>query len=86
MTGARRVRYHGKERVGLAETMKTLGINMFRVAKYIINKGLSYEPIANIASKIAIFSTFCTIREKINLIYGKYSAKSIFVKYIPQMA
>jgi hypothetical protein len=34
MTGARRVRYRGIENVEFAETMKALGINMFRVQKY----------------------------------------------------
>jgi hypothetical protein len=34
MTGARRVRYRGIKNVEFAETMKALGINMFRVQKY----------------------------------------------------
>ena len=35
MMGARRVRYRGLKRVGFAETMKAVGINMFRVARYL---------------------------------------------------
>jgi hypothetical protein len=37
MTGARRVRYRGMKRVGFAETMKALGINIFRITKYVLN-------------------------------------------------
>lgn len=85
MTGARRVRYRGQENVGFAETMKALGINMFRVARYIINKGKFFDPISDIASKIAVFSLFCTLKDKISRVYEKYSVKSFFVKYLPKM-
>jgi hypothetical protein len=84
MTGARRVRYRGKENVGFAETMKALGINMFRVAKYIINKGKSFDPIANIASMIAFFQILSTVKCKIRIFYKKHSVKLFFVNYLPK--
>jgi hypothetical protein len=92
MTGARRVRYRGLEKVEFAETLKALGINMFRVARYLINLGKSIDPIANfdlniahIALKTGIFSLLCFLRHKIRLIYEKYSMKLFFVSYIPKI-
>jgi hypothetical protein len=39
MTGARRVRYRGLKNVAFAEILKALGINMFRVRKYVADSG-----------------------------------------------
>lgn len=85
MTGARRVRYRGQEKVEFAETMKALGINMFRVASYMIKIGKSFDPIANFDFKIAISLIFFTLSDKFRLIYEKYSMKVFFVKYFPEI-
>jgi len=91
MTGARRVRYRGLEKVEFAETLKALGINMFRVARYLIRMGKSIDPIGNfdlniaqIALKTGIFSIFCFLKYKIILFYEKYSMKLLLMKNIPK--
>jgi hypothetical protein len=86
MTGARRVRYRGQENVEFAETIKALGINMFRVAKYIRNKGLSIAQIANSALIIAFLLIFGNLKNKARLIYEKYSAKIFWVDYLSRIA
>ncbi len=64
MTGARRVRYRGREKVGFADTMKALGINMFRVMKYMGNFGNFFDFIANIAYKNVILPIFFVLEGK----------------------
>lgn len=85
MTGARRVRYRGLKKVEFAETLKALGINMFRALKHTLNTGKFLDPIANIAYKNVIFSIFCTVKDKISIIRHKYFLKSNLVRFIPKM-
>ncbi len=57
-TGARRVRYRGGERIDFAETMKSLGINMFRVAKY-LDKLAKFSPKTATHLKNTIIFAIC---------------------------
>jgi hypothetical protein len=85
MTGARRVRYRGLERVEYAETMKALGINMFRVAKYKRNISKNSDSLANLGFCGFIFSIFSVINHKIGLLIRKYSINSIIEELISEM-
>jgi hypothetical protein len=85
MTGARRVRYRGQENVGFSETIKALGINMFRVCEYIKDLDNFIDSIANIAIKNVILLIFIYVREKIRIICEKYSVNSNFRNIIPIM-
>lgn len=85
MTGARRVRYRGQEKVEFAETLKALGINMFRALIHTLNTGILFDPIANIAYKNVISPIFCTLKDKISIIQHKYYLKPNLVRFIPKM-
>jgi hypothetical protein len=62
MTGARRVRYRGIKNVEFAETMKALGINMFRVQKYTQKTG-NFRPQNPIfLDYFSILGLMCIIR------------------------
>ncbi len=54
MTGARRLRYRGLIRVDFAATLKALGINIFRTAKFLRNCGISTSDFQEIQLKLAI--------------------------------
>jgi len=84
-TGARRVRYRGLENVGFAETIKALGINMFRVAKYMEKSGKTFDFILNFVYKKAILSIFYDIKNQIKNIYKKYSVKPFYLNFTPKM-
>lgn len=86
MTGARTVRYRSLENVEFAETMKALGINMFRVARYLIKTGKSIDTIANFGLKVAFCLKYFTFSDKIRLNYEKCSMILFLVKYIPKIA
>lgn len=75
MTGARRVRYRGQEKVEFAEVMKALGINMFRVLRYVLNTGGILNPIMNILYKNTVFPIFCILKNKISIFCSKYDLK-----------
>ncbi len=75
MTGARRVRYRGQEKVEFAEVMKALGINMFRVLRYVLNTGGILDPIMNILYKNTVFPIFCILKNKISIFCSKYELK-----------
>ena len=81
MTGARRVRYRGQENVEFAETMKALGINMFRVLKHLIKTGVSTDSLLNIAFKIKIIRLFFDFRDKYYKIYHKYLRKDLWRRF-----
>jgi hypothetical protein len=67
MTGARRVRYRGIENVEFAETMKALGINMFRVQKYTQKTG-NFRPQNPIfLVYFSILSFLCVIKRYFDL-------------------
>lgn len=85
MTGARRVRYRGQENVEFAETMKALGINMFRVNKYINETDKFIDSIANIAIKNVFLLIFVYVREKIKIFCEKYSVNTNYWKIVPNM-
>jgi Transposase DDE domain/Transposase domain (DUF772) len=81
MTGARRVRYRGLKNVEFAETMKALGINMFRVLKHLIKTGVSTDSLLNIAFKIKIIRLFFDFRDKYYKIYHKYLRKDLWRRF-----
>lgn len=54
MTGARRLRYRGLERVDFAATLKALGINIFRTAKFLRAYGISASDFQGIQLKLSI--------------------------------
>lgn len=85
MTGARRVRYRGQENVEFAETMKALGINMFRVNKYINELDKFADSIANIVIKNVFLLIFVYVREKVRMFYQNYVLHSNFRKFIPEI-
>jgi len=85
MTGARRVRYRGQENVEFAETMKALGINMFRVLKHTADLGGLLNFIASFANKNAIFSIFCSSKDKFSIFKEKYYMKSFFGRFKPKL-
>ena len=58
MTGARRVRYRGLKKVEFAETMKALGINMFRVQRYKLKTGKYLNPNSILVVKTFILAIF----------------------------
>jgi hypothetical protein len=62
MTGARRVRYRGIKNVEFAETMKALGINMFRVQKHTQKSGNFRPQNPIIFIYYLIFGLLCVIR------------------------
>ncbi len=78
MTGARRVRYRGQEKVEFAEVMKALGINMFRVLRYVLNTGKIFDSIMNIFYKNTIFPIFCILKNKFRIFCNKYELKLYF--------
>jgi hypothetical protein len=84
-TGARRVRYRGQENVEFAETMKALGINMFRVNKYSVELNKFIDSIANIAVKNVFLLIFVFVREKIRIFYEEYLVNPNYWKIIPNM-
>lgn len=84
-TGARRVRYRGQENVEYAETMKALGINMFRVNKYTNELDKFIDLISNNAIKNVFLLIFIFVREKIRIFYEKYSVNSNPWKIIPNI-
>jgi len=86
MTGARRVRYRELENVGFAETIKALGINMFRVNKYIKEIGDIIDPIVNIAINNLILLIFIFIMNKIRIFSEKYAVNSYSRKILLKMA
>lgn len=67
-TGARRVRYRGQKRVEFTETIKALGINLFRVVKYIAKKGKFRPEIVNLLNKIRISVNISNLMQ----IFGMY--------------
>jgi Transposase DDE domain/Transposase domain (DUF772) len=85
MTGARRVRYRGQENVEFAETMKALGINMFRVLKHTADLGSLLNSIANFANIKAIFSIFCSLKDKFSIFKEKYYSKSFLGRIKPKL-
>jgi len=80
MTGARRLRYRGLERVRFAGVTKALGINLFRTAKYVVEIGklpegrvlLALKWVLNCAISAfrAIRRVFCEIAVE-NPVYGR---------------
>ena len=72
MMGARRVRYRGLKRVGFAETMKAVGINMFRVARYLRKTGKIVDPnhFSNLFYRILVIliKIYIIISKKKNLL------------------
>ena len=54
MTGARRLRYRGLKRVDFAATLKALGINIFRTAKFLRDCGISMSDSQGIQLKLAV--------------------------------
>lgn len=54
MTGARRLRYRGLVRVNYSATLKALGINIMRTAKFLRNRGRSTFVFAEKQLKLAI--------------------------------
>jgi hypothetical protein len=67
MTGARRVRYRGIENVEFAETMKALGINMFRVQKYTQKTGNFRPQNPIIFVYFSIWSLLCAFKRYFDL-------------------
>jgi hypothetical protein len=86
MTGARRVRYREQGNVGFAETIKALGINMFRVNKYIREVGDILDPIVNNALINVILLIYTFIRANIDYINGKISINKNFGTIDPKLA
>lgn len=85
-TGARRVRYRGQENVEFAETMKALGINMFRVNKYTNELDKFVDLNVNFAVKNVFLLIFVYVREKIRMFYQRYSINLNYWKIIPNIA
>lgn len=83
MTGARRVRYRGQENVEFAEIMKALGINMFRVTKYINNSNKFLDFIVIMTYKSIIKPIFCIVKGIFNAFKEKHQIKSFFQKLLP---
>lgn len=54
MTGARRLRYRGLKRMNFAATLKALGINIFRTAKFLRDRGRSMSDLQGIQLKLAV--------------------------------
>ncbi len=59
LTGARRSRYRGKSKMQFSQTLKALGINMFRVRNYV--RKMSKKPRA-VALSYFLSSKFCFFR------------------------
>lgn len=83
MTGARRVRYRGQENVEFAEIMKALGINMFRVTKYINNSNKFLDFIVIMTYKSMIKPIFCSVKDIFSAFKEKHQIKSFFQKLLP---
>ncbi len=62
MTGAKRLKYRGLERVRFAGTIKALGINLFRTAKYVQKIGLPRDSMADFGLKEAVNCTKSVLR------------------------
>ena len=86
MTGARRVRYRGIKNVEFAETMKALGINMFRVQKHIQKTGNFRPQKPIILAYFWLLSLLCFIRHFFELLLKNLSQKNTSVSFIKKFA
>ncbi len=72
MMGARRVRYRMLKNVAFAETIKALGINLFRVLRYTRNHEKYLSFIAKTAWNSCIFSFYCLLKADFKDSIDKY--------------
>lgn len=72
MTGARRLRYRGLNRVSFAELMKILGMNLFRVTRYIQLSGGKLAKSGNIAQNFICFCSLKLVLDFIRVKLGKF--------------
>jgi hypothetical protein len=86
MTGARRVRYRGLKNVEFAETMKALGINMFRVLKHVQKTGKFLESNSILAVKTVILAIIFTLKSIFRNLYKEISCKCCFFGFTAQNA
>jgi len=73
--------YRGLERVRFAGTIKALGINLFRTAKYVQKAGLPLDSMADFGLKGAVNCTksvLRTIKKALKVILGESSGFAQF--------